>query len=198
MKKTIALFDFDGTITTIDSTKSFYKFLYKSKVQYLLFNYLYCLPLIILLKMRVINYLPLKKYRLGIHTSKLNNKEFNQLIRDFYTKVFSSLLNSRALDRIEWHKKQGHEVWIISASYDFLLTKWSLENDIRLITNETILKNGRRILINSDVNFEGKLKYLKLYINLEDYTKIYAYGDSDGDKAMLSIADFKFYKPFRE
>ena len=198
MKKTIALFDFDGTITTKDSTKYFYKFLYKSNLQYWLFNYLYCLRLIILLKLRVINYLPLKKYRLEVHTSKFNDKKFKQLIADFYTKVFSSLLNPRALERINWHKKLGHEVWVISASYDFLLNRWSQDNDIKLITNKTIIENERRIIIDSDVNFEEKLKYIKHYINLEEYSEIYAYGDSDGDKAMLNIADFKFYKPFRD
>jgi phosphatidylglycerophosphatase C len=198
MKKTIALFDFDGTITTIDSTKVFYKFLYKYKFQYFLYNYIFCFWLIILLKLRLIGYLSLKKYRLNIHTSRFTGNEFDQLTREFHTKVFNSLLNSKALSRIQWHKNLGHDVWIISASYDFLLTKWSETNSCNLITNKTTIIHGRRVMLGKDVNFEAKIEYLKLQINLDNYSEIYAYGDSEGDKSMLSIADYKFYKPFRD
>ncbi len=128
MNKTIALFDFDGTITIKDSTKSFYRFLYRSNFTYLFNNYILCLLHISLYKMGIINYLPLKKYRLNIHTSKFNNIEFQNLVDEFYSKYFSELLNPKAIDRIQWHKSQGHEVWVISASYDFLLHKWSIKN----------------------------------------------------------------------
>jgi phosphatidylglycerophosphatase C len=198
MKKTIALFDFDGTITTIDSTKAFYKFLYKSKFQYFLYNYIYCFWVIILLKLRLINYLFLKKYRLNIHTSRFSENEFNQLNREFHIKIFNSLLNPKALKKIQWHENLGHDVWIISASYDFLLTQWSKNNNYNLITNKTEIKQGSRIMLGKDVNFDAKLEYLRLQINLDNYSKIYAYGDSEGDISMLSVADYKFYKPFRD
>jgi phosphoserine phosphatase len=51
--------------------------------------------------------------------------------------------------------------------------------------------------VGKDVNYDAKIEYLQLYVNLEDFSDIYAYGDSDGDKSMLNIANFKFYKPFR-
>lgn len=198
MKKAIALFDFDGTISTIDSTYAFYKFLYRSKYQYYLHNYVYCFKLIILMKLGFVDYIPLKNLRLDIHTSRFNNDEFEKLAGDFYSKAFSGLLNPKAMERIRWHKENGHEVWVISASYDFLLTQWSIDNDIKLITNTTGVKKFKRYSLNKDVNFEAKIEYLSLQVNLEDYSEIYAYGDSEGDASMLSIADFKFYKPFRD
>ena len=33
--------------------------------------------------------------------------------------------------------------------------------------------------------------------DLAAYKEIYCYGDSEGDKAMLQLATFPFYKPFR-
>lgn len=198
MKKSIALFDFDGTITTEDSTKSFYRYLYTSNLAYLFYNYIMCLPHIFLCKIRAINYLPLKKYRLNLHTSKFNKVEFQDLVDEFCNKHFSKLLNPKAMDKIQWHKSQGHEVWIISASYDFILYKWSLLNEINLITNITSIHKSKRIVLGKDVNYEAKVEYLRLHVNLKNYSEIYAYGDSEGDKAMLSIANFKYYKPFRD
>ena len=120
------------------------------------------------------------------------------MTQEFHIKVFNSLLNSKALNKIQWHENLGHDVWIISASYDFLLTRWSKNNNYNLITNKTEMKQGSRIMLGNDVNFEAKLEYLRLQINLDNYSEIYAYGDSEGDISMLSVADHKFYKPFRD
>lgn len=197
MKKTLALFDFDGTITVMDSTLSFYKFLYNSKVLFLYNHYFLCLHYVMLYRLKLISYLILKKKRLDIHTSKFNDSEILKLSEEYYKKYFFKLLNPKAIDRINWHKNQGHELWVISASYDFLLQKWSMENGLNLITNKTSLDNCKRQINGMDVNYESKVEYLKLKVDLESYSDIYAYGDSDGDKAMLDIANFKFYKPFR-
>lgn len=198
MKQTIALFDFDGTITISDSTNTFYRFLYKKKAHYVLNNYIYCLKHIFFLILKITNYLPLKKRRLHIHTSKYNNDELEMIIKVFYDEVFYKLINQKALNRICWHKEQGHEVWVISASYDFLLNRWATEHQLNLITNKTYTSFSKRFIKNKDVNFDAKIEYLTKQINLEDYSEIYAYGDSAGDLSMLSVADYKFYKPFRD
>ncbi|MEW6528158.1 MAG: haloacid dehalogenase-like hydrolase [Spirochaetota bacterium] len=39
-----------------------------------------------------------------------------------------------------------------------------------------------------------KVKRIKEIYNLYDYQKIYAYGDSKGDKEMLAIADERIYR----
>ena len=197
MKKTIALFDFDGTITFLDSTQSFYRYLYKSRLSFFVNHYIFCLWYLVLYRINIKSYLKLKDKRLDIHTSKYNEAEFFNLTEDFYKKFFISLLNPKAIERIRWHKNHGHDIWVISASYDFLLQKWTDQNSISLITNKTTMINSKRVMLGKDVNYEVKLEYLRQQVNLEEYSEIYAYGDSDGDKAMLSIANFKFYKPFR-
>ena len=197
MKKTLALFDFDGTITVIDSTFSFYRFLYESRVFFLFNHYLLCFHYVLLNRLNLISYLTLKEKRLDIHTSKFNESEILKLSEEHYKKCFFNILNSKAIDRINWHKNQGHEVWVISASYDFLLQKWSAENGLNLITNKTSIDHFTRRINGRDVNYESKVEYLKLKVDLKSYSEIYAYGDSEGDKAMLDIANFKFYKPFR-
>jgi phosphoserine phosphatase len=77
------------------------------------------------------------------------------------------------------------------------LGKWSLENGINLITNKTIVENSRRRVFGKDVNYYAKVEYLTKKVDLKNYTDIYAYGDSNGDYAMLNIANYKYFKPFR-
>jgi HAD superfamily hydrolase (TIGR01490 family) len=197
MKKAIALFDFDGTLTIEDSTLSFYRYLYKSKLLYFVLHYIFCLWDLILYRLKFTSYLKLKNKRLHVHTSKFSESEFLNLTEDYYYKHFKSILNPKAIDRISWHKNQGHDVWVISASYDFLLEKWSLENGINLITNKTIVEHSRRRVFGKDVNHYAKVEYLTKKVDLKNYTDIYAYGDSNGDYAMLNIANHKYFKPFR-
>jgi phosphatidylglycerophosphatase C len=41
-----------------------------------------------------------------------------------------------------------------------------------------------------------KVKRIKQHLNLKDYQHIYAYGDTEGDSAMLRLAHEKYYKHF--
>jgi phosphoserine phosphatase len=52
-------------------------------------------------------------------------------------------------------------------------------------------------LANNNCNGEEKLRRIKAELALEEYSEIYAYGDSSGDTAMLSIATQPHFKPFR-
>ena len=52
-------------------------------------------------------------------------------------------------------------------------------------------------LINGNCYGNEKVLRVMRLVNIEDYEEIYAYGDSRGDKELLSIAHKPFYKPFR-
>lgn len=196
INKTLVLFDFDGTITYKDSADSFYKFLYNSRLNFIFNNYILCFNLIVLFKLKLIDYYALKKRRLEIHTSKFDTDSLLVKSKIFRDTKFHDILIPAALDKIQWHKTQGHDVWVVSASYDFLLEKWAFDNKINLITNKTIYLNKKRTFCANDINFEEKLIQINKVVNLIEYHEIYAYGDSEGDKKMLEIATKSYYKYF--
>jgi HAD superfamily hydrolase (TIGR01490 family) len=196
INKTLVLFDFDGTITYKDSADYFYKFLYNSRLNFIFNNYILCFKLIILFKLKLTDYYALKKRRLEIHTSKYDTDSLLVKSEIFRNSKMQEILIPAALDKIQWHKLQGHDIWLVSASYDFILEKWALDTNINLITNKTIYLNKKRMFCTNDINFEEKLIQIKKVINLNEYNEIYAYGDSDGDKKMLEIATKSFYKYF--
>jgi HAD superfamily hydrolase (TIGR01490 family) len=194
--KTLALFDFDGTLTSRDSSVAFYQFIYKSKTYFFIFNYIICFKELLFFIFNNSNYLPLKKRRLFVHTSKLKDHELRLLVDAFRKKELNNILISSALNRLLWHKSEGHDVWIVSASYDFILDNWAAEMGVNLLTNKTFYDNNSRFLIGKDINFEEKVNAIKKHLTIDEYKEIYAYGDSAGDKQMLEIATYKFYKFF--
>jgi len=196
LKQGLALFDFDGTISNADSSSVFYKSLYKYKISYLYKHFLLCFPEFIKFRFGLIDHLPLKRKRLQIHVGALSREKYEECILHFHSNLLPSIVKESALNRIAWHKAQKHDVCIVSASYDFLLSSWCEKLELMLLVNKTRKEHKTCWFEGEDCNFNGKVKLIKKNFQLNDYIRIYAYGDSNGDKAMLSLADEPYLKYF--
>ena len=194
--KALALFDFDGTITTKDSATEFFRFLYKNRIIYLYKHYFLCLFEIVKFKFLGYSYLILKNKRLSVHIDGLAEMEFKQHCTNFDENIIQDLIKQSALQTIDQHKKAGDAVWIVSASYDFLIGNWCRRNGLSYLVNTTKLENGKITLTSEECNFNGKVVRILENIELSTIENIYAYGDSAGDEDMLALANNKFYKYF--
>jgi HAD superfamily hydrolase (TIGR01490 family) len=194
--KYLALFDFDETISIIDSTKLFYKTLYKNKFLYFFNHYILCGFELLKSKFGLQSYLILKNKRLKIHLDGLTENEFKKVTSIFNEKIIDTIINVKAMETIEWHKLNSHDVWVVSASYDFLIANWCEKNGLRLLVNKTKYLKKKIYITNEECNYDGKVTHIKNNINLDDYDIVYAYGDSSGDLAMLELADIKKFKVF--
>jgi phosphatidylglycerophosphatase C len=196
MKAGLALFDFDGTISSMDSSMLFYKTLYNNPIIFVYRHLLLCLPQYISYRLKLTDYLPLKRRRLQIHIGPLTEDNFNRKVLEFQSRHLPSIIKKSALDRLIWHKNQGHDIWVVSASYDFLLSEWCKQLNIGLIVNITVRNQHTCIFEGEDCNFDNKARKIRLRVNLNDYKIVYAYGDSDGDKPMLTLAHRPFFNYF--
>jgi phosphatidylglycerophosphatase C len=105
-----------------------------------------------------------------------------------------------ALAKIRWHKEAGHRVILVSASLDSYLVYVAKElgfDDLlctRLAYDSAGVAEGRII----GKNCRGPEKAVRMKELLDDPSGcwLYAYGDSEGDKELLAIADEPFYRPF--
>jgi phosphatidylglycerophosphatase C len=196
MKAGIALFDFDGTISNADSATLFYKSLYKYRITFLFRHFLLCMPEFIKYRCGFTDYVTLKRKRLQIHVGALSEERYQNQILHFQLILLPSIVKESALKRIAWHKAQKHDIWVVSASFDFLLSNWCEQLDIMLLVNKTRKEQGNCFFEGDDCNYIGKFARIRNNIKLTDYTRVYAYGDSDGDKAMLSMAHEPHFKYF--
>jgi phosphatidylglycerophosphatase C len=197
MKAGLALFDFDGTITSMDSATLFYRSLYNNPIVFVYRHIVLCFPQYISYRLKLSDYLPLKRRRLQVHVGELTEDNFKRKVLEFQQVHLPSIIKDSALNRVSWHKNQGHEIWVVSASYDFLLSEWCKQMNIGLIVNLTFRNQHTCIFEGEDCNFKNKVYQIRKRVNLNDYTTVYAYGDSDGDKALLSLAHKSYFNYFK-
>ena len=102
------------------------------------------------------------------------------------------------MDRIEWHKKNNDKIVVVTASPDLWLNDWCKKNHLDLVSTRLEEKNGKFTgnLIGMNCFGPEKVRRVKEKYELENYEKIYAYGDSRGDKELLEFADYSDFKPF--
>lgn len=196
MSKGLALFDFDGTITSKDSLLEFIKFS-TGNIGFILVMVLFS-PLILyyvfikkegeIAKRKVLSFLFKGK----------TNTELKKLGITFTEKVIPSILLPKAIEEINNHKKEGNRIVVISASLDMWLKPWVDSMGLELICTKMEFENqiftGRFATANCIGN--EKVNRILNYLNIDDYSPVYAYGNSRGDEAMLKLADHKYYRHF--
>ena len=194
----IALFDFDGTITTDDSLIKFIRFVVGDTK--FIWGMAFLSPMLAAYKLKLIPNYKAKQYMLSYFFKGMSEEEFMRVANEYSLKHIDTILRPKAMEKIVWHKEQGHKIVIVSASIECWLKSWCDANNLDLIATKLEIKDGivtGKFLTKNCYGAEKANRVKKQY-NLSDYNYIYAYGDSRGDKELLTLADESFYKPFRE
>jgi HAD superfamily hydrolase (TIGR01490 family) len=118
-KRPVALFDFDGTIIRRDSLLPFLRFLvarYPKSLKNLLCFSLMSGPYFLgfLSKEQVKSFI-MKAF------CCVPREKRQAFLEEFHRRVLKTLYFQGALDRIQWHKEQGHRLVMVSASLDIYL-----------------------------------------------------------------------------
>jgi phosphatidylglycerophosphatase C len=197
MKSNLALFDFDGTISKTNSMIEFLKFYKGSQKLILAFvkhtHWIILMYLGIVAKWRV-------KEKIWISLfSNTHLETFNEVSTSFSLEILPSILYKSAVNQIKQHKINHDRIVVVSASAENWLKPWCDMQQIELISTRLEVKNGvvTGKIDGKNCNGKEKAKRIKQAINLNEYDSIYAYGDSAGDKQMLALATYTYYKNFK-
>ena len=194
----LAIFDFDGTITTDDSLLKFIRFVVGDR-RFLL-GLVVLSPMLVLYKLKLIPNYKAKQYMLSWFFKGMSKDAFLKVANEYSLVHIDKILRPKAIEKINWHKNQGHKVVVVSASIECWLRPWCEKNGLELIATKLEIKDdivtGK--LLSKNCYGVEKVNRIKEIYNLKDFEYIYSYGDSSGDKQMLELAHEKFYKPFRD
>lgn len=199
MKKdqVVAAFDFDGTLTARDTLPSFLSYMFGP------------VKTVFLLGLEIPTLLG---FVCGM-TSRQKTKEkilhrfFNHLAlndlkikgREFAEGPLNKLIRKEGLERLKWHLAQGHRCVLVSANLDVFLEPWSQKHGFHhLICSSIEASSGLVTGKIQGANCWGPEKVRRLSELLgpkENYT-LYAYGDSLGDRELLELADYSFFRRF--
>ena len=194
--KNLVLFDFDGTITKDDSLIKFIRFVAGDAKT--LWGMILLSPMLITYKLKLIPNYKAKQYMLSYFFKGISEEKFMQVANEYSLKHIDTIVRPKAMEKIAWHKEQGHAVVVVSASIESWLKPWCDKNNIDLIATRLEIEDGKLTGKFATKNCYGieKVNRIKEKYNLAEYSIIYAYGDSSGDKEMLSIANERHYKHF--
>lgn len=193
---TLALFDFDGTLTHGDTFIKFIKFTHTGFAFWI--GILLLSPILVMYKMGLIKNYKAKKIMFSYYFKGMPYDKFTQLGQTFCATKLPKLLKKEGLEKIKWHQENNHRVILVTASIKEWIAPWCKAINMELISTEAELTNDKISGRFATPNCYGieKVNRIKSLLNLNDYSTIYAYGDTKGDKEMLSIAQFPHFKPF--
>jgi len=192
----VAIFDFDGTLTYQDSFLPFLKWTYGK------LYWLKLLPHILFLVGYLLGFVSnhqIKEILLFDFFKEWSKTTLELTAAQYANQVIPKLLNPAAIERLQWHQAQGHQVLLVSANLEIYLEPWAKAMGI-----DQVLATQ---LDFEDDKFRGKIKgkccigdekvtRLKEFLGSFNNYCLHIYGDSEGDKEMLAISDFTYYRTF--
>jgi phosphatidylglycerophosphatase C len=112
----------------------------------------------------------------------------------YATEVFERRLRPDVLVRLEQHRRDGHEIVLVSASLEVYLDEIGRDLGVHavLCTRLEVDEHGRITGRMAGGNCRGpnKVTRLRAYLGNEgDDLVLYAYGNSSGDDDLLALAD---------
>jgi HAD superfamily hydrolase (TIGR01490 family) len=192
----LALFDFDGTITTHDSFRDFLIFI-SGKAGFC-WRILGVSHWLIGFVLGLVNNQTAKEQVTRVFLAGLSREKFDEYARAFVKQQLNKIVRPTAMKKILWHLQQKHRVIIVSASFSDYLKFWCEQHQLELISTRLEEIEGCLTGKFATPNCWGpeKVRRIREYLALEDYETVYAYGDSRGDREMLEIANEKGYRVF--
>ncbi|XQA68277.1 HAD family hydrolase [Xanthomonas sacchari] len=188
----LALFDFDHTVTTADTYSGFLRRVATPAQQ---------------ARARWAVGPWLAGYRLGLVSAATLRTRVTRLVfagRDadeiareaehYAQQALPPLLRPDMMQRIAWHQAQGHSVVLVSGSLDLYLRPWCTQHGLDLICNHLEVQDGRLTgrYRHGDCG-PRKAALIRMQYDLNAYRRIYAYGDSREDRPMLALAHERWY-----
>ncbi len=189
-KRTITVFDFDGTITTKDTLLEFIKYSFGSFRFYS--GFLLHAPILIAY---ILGFYPNWKAKQKIFSyffKGMRYSEFKKKGEDF-ARIVDKIVRAETLQCLSEHKKQGHKIYVISASIDEWVSPWCLQHGVDMVlgTKVEVITNGclsGRFLSKNCYGREKVNRLLEVEPDRDTYY-LYAYGDSRGDREIIDFAD---------
>lgn len=186
-----AFFDFDETLVSVNSSKIGFKWLYEHGMLSKIFIFKVMIA-VFLNRNNIIS----EKRMADVMISFYKNKklaEFKTGANEFYFDYLKPHLAPKVMEKLEWHKKNGHIIVIVSGSIRYYLEPAAKDLGIQHLVCTDLEENSNGLLTGKAKgkvcigNYKKELTLIlvnKLNIDLDNS---YAYGDNQADIPLLKL-----------
>jgi phosphatidylglycerophosphatase C len=198
MNKSIALFDFDGTITNRDSLLELIRYSRGSRRFWIGFFLLS--PWLLAMKLHWISNSAAKERVLKYFFGHWSEERFSAVSIAFVQEVMPGLVREKAREAIQEHLNEGSTVAVVTASPEHYMKPWCDRQGLYCLATRLEVREGMISgrIAGKNCHGEEKVRRIREIFNLSDFDEIFAYGDSPGDRPMLALAGKAHYRPFRK
>jgi phosphatidylglycerophosphatase C len=190
----LALFDFDGTITSTDTWTPFMRVAVPPAR--MAWGRVLLAPVVIGHRLGLVPSSTGRRIAARVGFRNAPAAAVRQLGDEYATRVLPATLRESALARIAWHKSQGDDVVVVSAALDVYLGSWCRSRNLPYICTTLEEQQGRLTgrYVDGDCSGAEKARRILQQYELTRYALVYAYGDSIEDREMLELANRKYYR----
>lgn len=190
----LALFDFDGTITTRELFPDFIRQVVPP--QRLALGKVLLGPLVVGYRMGLVSGTTVRARIADFAFRGRPVDEIAQAGERFAEEVVAQALRPEAMTRIDWHRAQGDTVVVVSGAFDVYLSHWCARHGLEWMCSPLESQGGEltgRYLGAQCVGAEKARRVRERY-DLSSYALVYAYGDTNEDRALLALAHRRVYR----
>jgi len=196
--RNLALFDFDGTITRKDTFLVFIRYCV-GPLRYSL-GLILLSPVLVLYKVKLIANWRAKEIVFAYFFKGTSGEEFSRKGKAFAGTVLPTLIRPSALQEIQNHLAKSNRVVIVTASSAVWIKHWSDSLGLEILATEWAEHNGTLTgrLAGKNCFGDEKRNRILSQIDVARYREISVYGDTSGDKEMLTLGTSQFYRTFQD
>lgn len=193
-RRDLALFDFDGTLTTREMLPDFFRRVVPRPRRW--FGTVLLAPLIVGYRLGWMPGTVVRAAIVRVGLSGLPLADYRRHGEAFAADVLSGVLRPEAMARLRWHQARGDTVVVVSGAFDVYLAPWARQHGVAVICS-ALAHNGRhltgRYLGPQCVRAEKPARVQARY-DLSAFHRVHAYGDTVEDLDLLAIAHHRHYR----
>ena len=188
----LALFDFDHTITTIDTYGRFLR--QTARPEQLARARWYVGPWLAGYRLGLVSARRLRERVTRFAFQDASEDQIRAQGARFARESIPAFVRPEMERRIAWHRSQGDEIVVVSGSLDVYLQPWCSERKLALICNSLEAEDGRLTgrYSGGDCGADKRQRIQARY-DVARYPVVYAYGDSSEDREMLALAHKRWF-----
>jgi HAD superfamily hydrolase (TIGR01490 family) len=190
----LALFDFDGTITTRATYPGFLRFVVRPPRKAV--GSLVLAPVIAGYHGGLVPEPTIRKVLSKTVFWREDPDRVRALGDRYAAEILPTVIRPEARDRLAWHAGRGDRIVVVSASLDAYLDPWCRSQGVDVICTRLEIVAGRLTgrYVDGDCCGEAKAARIRARYRLSDYATIHAYGDTEEDLAMFALAHRKIFR----
>jgi phosphatidylglycerophosphatase C len=186
----VAAFDFDGTITTLDTLRDFVRFAV-GRGRFAA-GMVRTAPWLLGALTRLCDRGSAKARFLAATIGGMARSELEAKAQAYVERRLPALVRPEMAARVREHGRLGHQLVLVSASPSLYLDLWAAKAGFdAVLATELAFQDGRFSGRLAGPNCRGpeKVRRLRQWFGGDPPRELYAYGDSRGDREMLAFAN---------